>query len=48
MLGGEGYDVETISSGEEALEMAKNKRYGLILCIAKLKKEVSRILTGNR
>ena len=36
VLGGEGYDVETVSSGKEALEMIKNKRYGLILCDIKL------------
>jgi len=36
VLGGEGYDVETASSGGEALEMIKNERYGLILCDIKL------------
>jgi len=36
VLGGEGYDVETVSSGEEVLEMIKNKRYSLILCDIKL------------
>jgi len=36
VLGGEGYEVETVSSGREALGMIKNKRYGLILCDIKL------------
>jgi len=36
ILGGEGYDVETVGSGKEALGMIKNKRYGLILCDIKL------------
>ena len=36
VLGGEGYDVATVSSGEEALGMIKNERYHLILCDIKL------------
>ena len=36
VLGGEGYEIETTSSGEEALGMIKNKRYSLILCDIKL------------
>jgi len=36
VLGGEGYDVDTASSGEEALGMIKNERYHLILCDIKL------------
>jgi len=36
VLGGEGYEVETTSSGEEALGMIKNKRYNLILSDIKL------------
>jgi len=36
VLVGEGYDVATASSGEEALGMIKNERYSLILCDIKL------------
>ena len=36
LLAREGYDVETASSGEEAIEMVKEKRYSLILCDIKL------------
>jgi len=36
VLGGEGYDVETASSGEEALKRIESERYHLILCDIKL------------
>jgi len=36
VLGGEGYDVETASSGEEALKRIKSEEYNLILCDIKL------------
>ena len=36
MLGGEGYDVTTVSSGGEALKRIGSEEYGLILCDIKL------------
>jgi len=36
VLGGEGYDVETAGSGEEALKRIGSEEYGLILCDVKL------------
>jgi len=36
VLGGEGYDVETVSSGGEALKKIGSEEYGLILCDIKL------------
>ena len=36
VLCSEGYDVETVDNGEEALEMIKNGKYRLLLCDIKL------------
>jgi CheY-like chemotaxis protein len=36
VLGGEGYEVTTVSSGEEALDRIESEEYGLILCDIKM------------
>jgi CheY-like chemotaxis protein len=35
-VGGEGYDVETVGSGKEALKRIESEEYGLILCDIKM------------